>query len=113
MKASTTVLLASALVITGNALSMLPKTIVSTTKQVNVRSYHLPTKNIFNTKKATTHEQRRLLIDLNDRNDTIICDLELEKLRIQENIDRLKQQKNHATNVINGNKPLDTNFLNS
>jgi hypothetical protein len=112
MKLITTVLLASTLIITNNSLSMLTKTILSTTKPGNIRSYQLPTKNIFNTKKATTHEQKKLLADLNDRNDSIICDLEFEKLHIQESINRLQAQQNHATNVINGKESLDRDFLN-
>ncbi len=112
MKTIIIVLLTSALFIPGNSLSMLPKTMLSTTKQINIKPYHLPTKNIFNSKKATKHEQKKLLADLNDRNDAIICDLELEKLRIQNSINRLQAQQNHATNVINGNELLNRDFLN-
>ncbi len=115
MKTRTTVLVASAcvFVITTSLLGMLTKITSSTTKQVSTKSYRLPAKNIFNTKKATSHEQRKLLHDLNDRNDTIICDLEFEKLRIQDSIDKLKQQQDHAINVINSNEPLNRDFLTS
>lgn len=115
MKTRNTVLVASAcvFVITTSLLGMLTKITSSTTKQVSTKSYRLPAKNIFNTKKATSHEQRKLLHDLNDRNDTIICDLEFEKLRIQDSIDKLKQQQDHAINVINSNEPLNRDFLTS
>lgn len=113
MKLITTVLFATAciLIITTHLCGMLSKTILSTTKPTHIRSYRLPAKNIFNTKTAISHEQKKLLIDLNDRNDTIVCDLELEKLRLQESIDRLKQQQNHATDVINDNQPLNRGLL--